>query len=121
MTPNDRKYSKDHEWVLVEGNKAKVGITYHAQSELGDIVFIDLPAIGDVFAQGDCLSVIESVKAASEIFTPVAGKIIAVNEELDEAAEKINSDPYGAFIAEFEVTGIADDLMTAEEYEAYIK
>ncbi len=121
MTPNDRKYSRDHEWVLVEGNKAKIGISDHAQNALGDIVFVELPAVGDSFACGDSFAVVESVKAASEIYTPVGGTVTAVNEELEAEPEKINADPYGAFIAVIEVSELNEgELMTAEEYDAFV-
>ncbi len=121
MTPSDRKYSRDHEWVLVEGNKAKIGITDHAQDALGDIVFVELPALGDSFSTGDSFAVVESVKAASEIYTPVGGKVVEVNEELESAPEKINADPYGAFIAVIEVSELDESaLLTAGEYDAFV-
>lgn len=121
MTPSDRKYSRDHEWVLVEGNKAKIGITDHAQDALGDIVFVELPALGDSFSTGDSFAVVESVKAASEIYTPVGGKVVEVNEELESAPEKINADPYGAFIAVIEVNELDESaLLTAGEYDAFV-
>ena len=121
MTPNDRKYTKDHEWVLIEGNLARIGISDHAQDALGDIVFVELPAVGDSFTKGDSFAVVESVKAASEIYTPVSGKVTEVNSALEDAPESINSDPYGAFIAVMEVSAIDEsELMSAEEYEAFV-
>ena len=120
MTPNDRKYTKEHEWVLVEGNKAKIGITDHAQNALGDIVYVELPQVGDEFAAGDSFAVVESVKAASEIYTAVAGKVTAANEALDGTPELINTDPYGAFIAEVEFTELDEAaLMSAEQYDEF--
>lgn len=92
MIPNDRKYTKEHEWLLIEGNVAKIGITDHAQDALGDIVFVELPAVGDEFAVGDSFAVVESVKAVSQIYTEAAGKVIEINEELDASPELLNSD-----------------------------
>ncbi len=121
MVQTDRKYTKDHEWVKVEGTKAFIGISDHAQSELGDVVFVELPNVGDSFSAGDSFAVIESVKAASEIFTQVTGTVVEVNEALSDAPETINSDPYGSFLAAFEVESInSSALMTADEYTAYI-
>ena len=121
MIPTDRKYTKDHEWVLVTGNIAKIGITDHAQNALGDIVFVDVPAVGDSFSAGDSFAVVESVKAASEIFTQVSGKVVEVNEALDAQPELINADPYGAFLAAFEITALNEDaFLSAEQYEALI-
>ena len=121
MTPNDRKYTKEHEWLLIEGNVANIGITDHAQDALGDIVYVELPAVGDAVEAGASFAVVESVKAASEIYCAVSGKVVEINEALDGAPEEINNDPYGAFIAavEFEtLEGI--ELLTAEEYEAFV-
>lgn len=93
--PQELKYSKDHEWVKVEGNTAIVGITDFAQHELGDVVFVDLPAEGRVIKVDESFAVVESVKAVSDIIAPVSGKIIKVNEALADASETINTDPYG--------------------------
>lgn len=121
MIPTDRKYTKDHEWVLVTGNVAKIGITDHAQSALGDIVFVDVPSVGDSFSAGDSFAVVESVKAASEIYTQVAGKVVEVNEILDAQPELINSDPYGAFLAAIEFTDLDEAaFLSAEQYGALI-
>ncbi len=121
MTPNDRKYSRDHEWVLMDGKLARIGITYHAQDALGDIVFVDLPNVGDSFNAGDSFAAVESVKAASDIYTPVGGKVTEVNEALADAPESINADPYGAFIAVIEVSEIDEaSLMSAAEYDAFV-
>ncbi len=95
-TPKELRYSKDHEWVRVEGNKATVGITDFAQSELGDVVFVELPANGVAVTAGKQFAVVESVKAVSDIFAPVSGTVTAVNDALTDAPETINSDPYGA-------------------------
>lgn len=119
-TPTDRKYTKEHEWVLVTGNTAKVGITDHAQSALGDVVYVELPAVGDKFAAGDSFAVVESVKAVSNVYTPVGGEVIAVNEALDAQPELLNEDAYAQYIAEFNVTAINEDaLMDAAAYDAF--
>ncbi len=121
MTPNDRKYTKEHEWLLIAGNVAKIGITDHAQNELGDIVFVELPMVGDAAEAGASFAVVESVKAASEIYCAVTGKVVEVNEALADQPELINSDPYGAFIAAVEFESLEGvELLTAEEYEAFI-
>ena len=119
MTPNDRKYTRDHEWVKVEGNVAKMGITAHAAEALGDIVYVDLPAVGDETAIGESYCVVESVKASSSVFSAVTGKVVEVNEELDGAPEKLNEDAFENFIAAVEFTEIEDGLMDADEYEKF--
>lgn len=93
--PNDLKYSKDHEWVRFEGRRVVVGITDYAQSQLGDVVFVELPAVGTVVTEGKRFSVVESVKAVSDIFAPINGTVVEINELLNDAPEKINQDPYG--------------------------
>ena len=92
--PSDRKYTSEHVWVRQQDDGYLVGITDHAQNELGDIVFVEMPSIGDVISQGQKFAVVESVKTASEVYAPIDGKIIAVNEEVDDSPELINSDPY---------------------------
>ncbi len=121
MTPNDRKYSRDHEWILIEGKNARIGISDHAQNALGDIVFVELPAVGDAIAVGNSFAVVESVKAASEIYAPVGGKVIEVNEALENEPERINADPYGAFIAVIEVDTLDEaSLLDADAYDAFV-
>ena len=121
MVPTDRKYTKDHEWVLISGNTAKIGITDHAQNAMGDIVFVDVPAVGDSFSAGESFAVVESVKAASEIYTQVSGKVVEVNEALDGEPELINKDPYGAFLAVIEFSSVNEAaLLTAQQYEALL-
>ena len=93
--PEDVKYSKEHEWVLVEGGVATVGITDYAQDQLGDIVFVELPAVGDKVSKEDAFGVVESVKAVSDIYAPVSGKVLEVNDDLPENPEMLNEDPYG--------------------------
>jgi glycine cleavage system H protein len=95
MYPTDRRYSKDHEWILVEGEEAVVGITDFAQQELGDIVYVELPQAGQRVSAGDVLGTIESVKAVSEVFAPLGGTVVEGNQALDDAPETVNQDPHG--------------------------
>jgi len=121
--PENLRYSKDHEWVLVEGDVATIGITDYAQHSLGDVVYVDLPRAGDTFNSHEAFGSVESVKAVSEVFTPVAGEITEVNEALNDDAEKVNSDPYGEawFIKiKMENPNEADKMLSAEEYEEYL-
>lgn len=121
MIPNDRKYTRDHEWVMIEDGIAKLGITDHAQEALGDIVYVELPNVDDEFTCGDSYAVVESVKAVSQVYTQVSGKVVEVNEELDEKPELLNEDAYGQFIAAVAVTEVDEsELLTAEEYEAFL-
>lgn len=115
------KYSKSHEWINVEGNTAKIGLTEFAQKELGDLVYVNLPEVGSEVKCGEAFTDVESVKAVSEVLSPCCGTITAVNEELEDAPEKINEDAMGAWIIEVEVKGLEDGLMTEEEYNAFIK
>ncbi len=118
--PSELKYASSHEWVRNEGDGVvTVGITEHAQELLGDMVFVDLPDAGDEFAAGDDCAVAESVKAASDIYAPVAGEIVAVNEELEDSPETVNSDPYGdgwLFKIKMEDAKELEDLLDAEGY-----
>lgn len=116
---NGLKYSKDHEWIRVEGNKAIIGITDFAQHNLGDLVYIELPEIGTELHTGDVLSVVESIKAASDVYAPVAGTVIEVNEVLLDAPEKINGAPYESWIAVVILADNAqlDDFLDAPAYE----
>lgn len=93
--PENLKYTKDHEWIRVEGPRATVGITDHAQEQLTDVVYVELPAVGKVVKAGDVLGTVESVKAVSEIFAPLSGRLVEVNHALEDAPEIVNSDPYG--------------------------
>ncbi len=120
----DKKYSKDHEWVFIENNIATVGITDHAQESLGDIVFVELPEIGKDVLSGNEVSVIESVKAASDIFTPIDGKIIEINNRLNDDASIINKDPENeGWIFKIEISNSKnlDDLMSLEQYNEFLK
>jgi glycine cleavage system H protein len=122
MYPDNLKYTKEHEWVRVEGDTATIGITDHAQQELGDIVYVDLPKAGAKVEEGKTLGTIESVKAVSEIFSPVTGEITETNPILTDAPEKVNQDPYGeAWLVKIRLSGTAPtELMTAAEYQSYI-
>lgn len=117
-------YSKDHEWVRVEGNIAVVGITDYAQDSLGDVVYVEVPKAGDVFAANESFGSVESVKAVSEVFSPVSGEIVGMNEALADEPEKVNQDPYGeGWMIRIEMSnpGEVDSLLTAAEYEDFTK
>lgn len=122
--PEDLKYTREHEWVSVEGNVATVGITDHAQSQLGDVVFVELPAVGDRVEKSDACGVVESTKAVSDVYAPVSGEVTEVNDDLPDNPELLNEDPYGdgwmVKIALGDATDL-DDLLTAEEYRAYLE
>jgi len=121
--PENLRYSKDHEWVRVEDDIATIGITDYAQNSLGDVVYIDMPRVGDAFGGHEAFGSVESVKAVSEIFTPVAGEITEVNEGLNDTPEAVNSDPYGAgwmIKLKMAKAGEADAMLSAEEYEEYL-
>ena len=124
-TPSDLKFLDSHEWVKVDDNTVIVGISDHAQNELGEVVFVELPAIGDEFVSGDEAAIVESVKAASEVYTPLSGEVIEVNEALEENPEFVNTSPYedGWFFklrVSIENLGSIDSLMTAEEYSSML-
>ena len=121
--PENLRYSKDHEWVSVEGDTATIGITDYAQSSLGDVVYIDFPRVGDKFEAHAAFGSVESVKAVSEIFTPLAGEVAEVNEGLNDAPESVNTDPYGdGWMVKLKMDnpGEADGLLSGEEYEEYL-
>ncbi len=118
--PKNLKYSKSHEWVLEKDGEYVIGITDHAQSELGDIVFINLPLVDSEIAAGEAFGDVESVKAVSDILSPVTGTIVEVNEELADAPEKLNEQPYEAWIVKVRDVTETEELLTAEEYEAFI-
>ncbi|MFD5462923.1 glycine cleavage system protein GcvH [Kitasatospora sp. NPDC127059] len=121
--PKDFKYTKEHEWLQSTGkDKTRVGITDYAQRQLGDLVFVELPKVGDTFEIGQPFGSVESVKSVSELYAPVSGKVSAINEALSGEPEEINADAHGAWIIELDLTAPAelDDLLTAEQYEAYI-
>jgi glycine cleavage system H protein len=125
MTPEDSRYAKSHEYINVEGEVGTIGITDYAQKELGDVVFVELPQVGTQLEAGDELGSIESVKAVSELFAPVGGEVVEVNERLAEKPELVNTDPYGdGWMVRVKVAdpSEADELlMTAEEYDEYVE
>lgn len=125
MYPENYTYTKEHEWVSVEGDTGTIGITYHAQSELGDIVYVDLPKVGSTVAQHTTFGSVESVKAVSDIYSPVSGEVIAINESLSSAPEKLNADPHGdAWLIKVKLKDAAEltgeGMMKAAAYQQYI-
>src|SRR5215813_5654632 len=122
MTPDDLLYTKEHEWVRLSEDTGVVGITDHAQKELGDIVYVELPKVGDKFDAGRAFGSVESVKAVSELFLPVSGEVIEINEDVGNAPETINADPYGAgWLIRIRLRDSAEttDLMSSEEYDEF--
>ncbi|HEU4386469.1 MAG TPA: glycine cleavage system protein GcvH [Blastocatellia bacterium] len=123
-TPEDVSYTKDHEWVRVKGEKATIGITDHAQKQLGDVVYVELPKVGDRFEATEPFGSVESVKAVSEVYMPVTGSVLEINESLNESPEQVNEDPYGdgwMIVAKVDNSAELDGLLTAAEYEDYVK
>jgi glycine cleavage system H protein len=123
MYPENFRYTKEHEWVLVEGDTGTVGISSHAQKELGDIVYVDLPKMGTTVEKGKTLGSVESVKAVSDIYSPVSGEVTAVNELLATAPEKLNEDPHGAaWLVKIKLSAPAEaqELLSAADYQAYV-
>jgi glycine cleavage system H protein len=124
MYPEDYRYTKEHEWVSVaEGGVGTIGITFHAQKELGDIVYVDLPKVGATVEQGKSFGSVESVKAVSDIYAPVSGEVLAVNEALSNAPEKLNEDPHGAaWLIKLRLSAPEEvkQLLTAADYQQYI-
>ena len=120
--PTDYRYSREHEWISVEGAIGSIGITDYAQNSLGDIVFVEVPKVGDTVTANATFGSVESVKAVSDLFSPVSGKITAVNEELKSAPDKINQDPFGTWIIKIELSDPAQlgALLDAAAYEAFI-
>jgi glycine cleavage system H protein len=121
--PSDRKYTKEHEWAQVSGNVVTVGITDHAQSALGDIVFVDLPAVGRLLKKGETFGVVESIKAVSDLYAPLDGKVVEVNSGLPDDPSQVNSDPYGkAWMLKIEVvnTAVVNELMDSKAYQDYV-
>lgn len=121
--PAELQYTREHEWVKVDGNRARVGITSYAQEQLGDVVFVELPKVGTQVTQMKTFGVVESVKAISDLFAPLTGKVVEVNERLPGRPELVNSDPYGeGWMIVIELSNPAEvgQLMTAQQYEAYL-
>ncbi|AZA92271.1 Octanoyl/lipoyl carrier protein [Chryseobacterium nakagawai] len=122
-TPSELKYTKDHEWIKIEGNVATIGITDFAQGELGDIVYVDVDTVDDDLNGGDVFGSVEAVKTVSDLFLPIAGKVIEFNSELEDQPELLNTDPYGdGWIIKLEVAAGADlsELLSADDYKAII-
>ena len=117
--PTELKYSKDHEWVRMDGDVAVIGISDFAQSELGDVVFVNMPEVGDSTTAGEPFGDVESVKAVSDLVSPVSGTVCAINEELLDAPEKINEDPYGAWMIKVEGVTDTEELLDAAAYEKF--
>lgn len=120
--PADLKYTKDHEWIKVDGKTASVGITDFAQSELGDIVYVDISTVGQEVAQHDVFGTVEAVKTVSDLFMPLSGKVTEVNGELDGSPEKVNEDPYGSWMIKMEISDASqiDGLLSADAYKELI-
>jgi len=122
--PEDLQYSKDHEWIRVDGDIGTIGITDHAQNSLGDVVYVELPKVGESFAAHEAFGSVESVKAVSEIFTPISGEVTEVNESLQDEPERVNNDPYGdGWMVRIRMKnrGEVDSLLNAFEYEDFTK
>ena len=122
MYPENFRYTKEHEWVNVEGDTGTVGLTFHAQKELGDIVYVDLPKVGATAEKGKTIGSVESVKAVSDIYSPVSGEVSAVNDLLTSSPEKLNEDPHGvAWLVKIKLSAPEEtkDLMSAADYQAY--
>ena len=122
--PEDLKYTREHEWVSIEGSVATIGITDHAQEQLGDVVFVELPGVGDRIEKADAFGVVESTKAVSDVYAPLSGEVTEVNDDLPDNPELINEDPYGdGWMVKVTIGDKADleDLMTADEYRKFIE
>ena len=122
--PNELKYTKEHEWVVIDNNVATIGITDHAQGQLGDIVFVELPELESNINQDDTFGVVEAVKTVADLFAPVSGKIVEINNELEESPDLINSDPYGSgWIIKVSVDSLNDynNLLSNEDYKDFIE
>jgi len=122
--PENLRYSRDHEWVRVDGDRATIGISDYAQDSLQDVVYIELPEVGRQLQQGDIFGSIESVKTVSDLIAPVSGEVIAVNEDLTQATEQVNQDPYTAgwmIVVQMDDPSEVDSLMTAEQYREYVE
>jgi glycine cleavage system H protein len=121
--PADYRYTREHEWIKVDGSQATIGITDYAQNSLGDIVFVELPKVGDELSAGKTFGSIESVKAVSDLYAPASGKVVAINNELTNAPEKINSDAHGAWIVRIQLKDAAEvsKLLSSEDYDKYLK
>jgi glycine cleavage system H protein len=123
MYPSDRRYTKDHEWIIVTGNLGRVGITDYAQKQLGDVVFVELPDVGRAVSQGQASGTIESVKAVSELYSPASGKVVAINADLGTKPETVNKDPHGTWLYDIELSNPAEveNLLNNDQYAQLVK
>ncbi|HEV3214284.1 MAG TPA: glycine cleavage system protein GcvH [Vicinamibacterales bacterium] len=123
MYPSDRRYTKDHEWVALSGSRGRVGITDYAQNQLGDVVFVELPEVGRTVTQGQSCGTIESVKAVSELYCPVSGKVVEVNGAVTLKPEVVNTDPHGTWLIVVELSNLkeVDNLLTSDQYADLVK
>jgi glycine cleavage system H protein len=123
MYPAQLKYTKDHEWIALAGDRGRVGITDYAQQQLGDVVFVQLPAVGQKFAKGDIFGTVESVKAVSDLFSPASGEVVEVNTTLTDRPETVNKDPHGAWMIVLKLSdpSEAESLLDNEQYAALVK
>ena len=124
--PGDRRYTREHEWALVEGRRVRVGITDYAQEQLGDVVFVGLPEVGSAVEGGKPLGEVESTKSVSDVYSPISGTVVEKNEAVEASPEKVNSDPYGeGWLVLIEAKGAAEDavgrLLPADEYRAFLE
>jgi glycine cleavage system H protein len=120
--PEELQYTRSHEWVRTEDDTATIGITDHAQEELGDIVYVELPEEGATFESGEAFGTVESVKAVSDLYTPVGGEVVEVNGTLDDSPEKINEDPYGeGWIVRLHISDAGAELLSASDYEQFLE
>lgn len=121
--PADYRYTKEHEWIKVDGNQATIGITDYAQNSLGDIVFVELPKIGEELSAGKSFGSVESVKAVSDLYAPASGKVVAINDELTNAPEKINSDAHGSWMIRIQLNnaGEVNKLLSSQDYEKFVQ
>lgn len=121
--PRDLKYTKEHEWARLEGNRATIGITHYAQEALGDVVFVELPGVGDKITEGEAFGTVESVKSVSDLYAPVSGEVVEVNDNVLDSPETLNTDPYGTawmIVVEMSDPAEVDKLLSAEEYEEFL-
>jgi len=124
MYPQDLKYSKEHEWIRVEGNRGTIGITHYAQESLGDVVYVELPEVGDEVKAGETFGTVESVKSVSDLYAPVSGKVVDVNDAVQDHPDLINKEPYGdgwMIVVEMSDPAELDQLMDASDYEKMVK
>jgi glycine cleavage system H protein len=123
MYPSDRRYTKEHEWVTLSGSRGRVGITDYAQKQLGDVVFVELPEVGRTVTQGQACGTIESVKAVSELYCPVSGKVVEVNTAVTSKPEVVNTDPHGTWLVVVELSSPkeVDSLLTSDQYADLVK